>query len=208
MWTELNFSRRNTLQHTRSETRTKTQKWFITDYKLFSWIFEKNANFVRQKQEECKWIMHQKQKKLLTKKQNPAHYKKMTTALCYKLDLIIKNRRNFIEILDGWSSSSRKKVTQQKLFSSKNNANKTHFLHRINLCKNTSHSSLEDNYADGKFGADVNLINSPDELYSMAWEAESNPSSSEHSKPTSCNVRKHKKLTSNFYDNGPRVLHW
>ena len=56
------------------------------------------------------------------------------------------------------------------------NINKTQTSHRIRLCKFTTERPLEDNYNKEKFRPDDAFVIYPDNLYTIAWEAESDPS--------------------------------
>ena len=56
------------------------------------------------------------------------------------------------------------------------NTNRTQTLHRIRLRKFATDATLEGNYDNEKFRPDDAIYNSQDDLYSMVWEPEYNPS--------------------------------
>ena len=52
------------------------------------------------------------------------------------------------------------------------NTNKTQILHRIRLRKYNPEKPPEDNYQEIQWQIDANIVNSQDDLYTIAWEAE------------------------------------
>ena len=54
--------------------------------------------------------------------------------------------------------------------------NTAQFFHRIRLRKFTTDTPLENNYTNEKFRPDDDIVIPQDDLYNIAWEAQSNPS--------------------------------
>ena len=72
-----------------------------------------------------------------------------------------------------------KKLPNEKYIVRKIITNKTQISHRIRFRNYTTVTPLENIHTKEKLRADDNIVIPQDDLYSMAWEAEANPSVSE-----------------------------
>ena len=77
----------------------------------------------------------------------------------------------------GWHLGSRKNVAQRNLPSSQDlKETKTQILHRFWLQEYNTDTILEDCYNNEQVRIDQKFVITQDELYSIAWEADSHPS--------------------------------